>query len=382
MTHTSAYAAWTRSANRTFTMEARRFAVSALFTLLLCVDPRALAQESQPVPTAPVQLVVTATPPTLPVEGTVTVRAQLRVRSDLEGLVPLSAARLDLPLDVRLPWLAGTKVAPLAGASPAPPATGGVTLALGGARTRMLEQPVVEADGATWRVFEWQADLMPLAPGELVLDGEVKFATTSGFEPQLLGDPIPRDRIPQHVVAKPVKVIVTPWPAEGRTAAFQAAVGEFGITAALDPPLTIPLAPGDTVNLVVELCGRGNLATLDAPTVNPAGFHMRGWIERPSTASDCRTFLYELEVTDEGLAAIPPILFAYLMQNGTYRTVETTSIPLPAQPTGTAPRPAAQTPGAAIPAGSMLITTLLLAAIAATVVVLTRKRAKGSNSAG
>lgn len=285
-----------------------------------------------------------AEPPVVLVEQPFVLVLDLWVDEDAlrSQLVQLSAAQLDVPVDLRVPWLGGQDAIEVLAEAP-----GGApfaTVALNGARGQLTQLGSVERGGRLHRHYELRRQFVSPRPQELRFDTELRYASTSGFEPRLFGDPVPLDRRAHSLALEPVQLVVQPWPEAGRPADFAGAVGRFELAAGL-------LAEADNdgvLSLWLEVRGTGNLARMEAPLIAPPGFHVLGWLEPPSQvpAQNLRRFHYELSPLDGAPTRITGLELAYLDPGPppTYRRASAPAIEI-----GGAPRDSTGSPDAEPP---------------------------------
>lgn len=257
-------------------------------------------------------------------------------------LVQLSAAQLDVPVDLRVPWLGGLDGVEVLTTPPGDAAT--VTAALNGARGQLELRGSVERAGRPHHHYVLRQRFVAPRPQTVGFEAEVRYASTSGFEPRLFGDPVPLDRQAHSLELEPVQLVVQPWPEAGRPADFTGAVGRFELAAGL-------LAEADNdgvLSLWLEVRGTGNLTRMEAPLIAPPGFHVLGWLEPPSQepAHNLRRFHYELSPLDGAPPRITGLELAYLDPGPppTYRRASAPAIKLGGAPRDSTESPAEEAP--------------------------------------
>jgi len=146
---------------------------------------------------------------------------------------------------------------------------------------------------------------------------------------------------PIELASEKVTITSRPLP-QGAPDAFNGAVGSYAMT--VNPDKTT-LEVGESLQLTVTVTGRGNLATMDAPSLSiPAAFDVYDpdvstLLNRSGTRlSGSKTFRYILIPRTNGTFEIPPIEFVWFDPDaGRYRS--STSEPIPVVVTGTATSP-------------------------------------------
>lgn len=135
---------------------------------------------------------------------------------------------------------------------------------------------------------------------------------------------------PVQLESERVHIEVRPLPA-GAPASFQGAVGTYAMTLRTD---RTDLEVGESIQLSITIAGRGNLATLEAPSFDvPTAFEqydpqVSSMIDRSGTQlSGSKTFRYVLIPRSNGTFEIPAIEFAfYDPTTDRYRTSRSESI--------------------------------------------------------
>ena len=146
---------------------------------------------------------------------------------------------------------------------------------------------------------------------------------------------------PVQLASPEVTIESRPLP-EGEPDSFNGAVGTFALT--VNPDRT-DLEVGESMQLTVTVTGQGNLATMDAPSLNvPAAFdvydpNVSTLLERSGNRlSGSKTFRYILIPRTNGTFEIPPVEFSWFDPDAAqYRS--STSSPIPVTVTGTATSP-------------------------------------------
>jgi hypothetical protein len=290
-----------------------------LVAACLAVAPVALAEE----PAGETRAFVEAVIPARPVYVHEATRLAVRVGVDRAffeaSAVPLFRQPLDLPVQVRAPWLEAT---PGAIPSADPPPAPAVTLALGDGVVGGRRAGEEVRDGRTFDVVEVARTVRFPEPGPVALSApRLRFAYATSFREDFVGGRIGVDRHDVVVEGLAATIDVRPLPEAGRPAVFVDAVGRFTVRAARvatddDEPLRI--------RLVIE--GAGNLEDLTPPAVVD-GFHVYGITSQRDDGT--RSVTYDLAPLDEAVRAVPPIAFAWFDPDAeAYREAKTAAIPL------------------------------------------------------
>jgi LPXTG-motif cell wall-anchored protein len=265
---------------------------------------------------------------------------RVRVRFGLErrflesALVQPFARRLDVPVQLLVPWADGLPgavaittatgaAATLEGATPAPP----VVALNDGLRTARAVEDVVES-GRKFATWELELGLVPTSVGALELAAPVLvFAHAARFEESLFDPRVPIDRVDAFASGTPLTLDVVPWPEAGRPPEFTGAVGRFAVSARALP------RDADDAGLAVELRveGEGNLETFPTPHWREVGgLRVLGALEE--RAPGARVFRLDLAPPEQRVGRLPGIPFDYLDPGPppTYRVARTEPIALPA----------------------------------------------------
>jgi len=254
----------------------------------------------------------------------------LRVGYDAEffatSSIQLFRQSLDVPIQVRAPWLRELPGTIALEAAPDDPGASLLSLALGDGMGVARRVPDVERYGRPFAVVEIERTFLPLLPGELVIDAPVaRFAFATRFEQDFISGRIPVDRKDAFVRGMSVTVTVVELPGEGRPSSFTGAVGRFAIAAARRPG---EVAVGEVVQLVLSIEGEGNLHHFSPPVLESLpGFHVYGLIDEKEAG--LRRITYDLAPLDVDVTAIPAIAFAtFDTDEKRYRTLHTEPLPL------------------------------------------------------
>ena len=263
-------------------------------------------------------------------------------------MLQLFQQRLDLPVQVHAPWLAGTAcLRPLPGPE-APQDAPRASFVLGETVVRG-ELAQRELDGRDYAVVELERRFAVTCPGELVLPGpSARFAFGAGFVEDPFAGRVPGRRSEATVRGPDLALWIRPLPEEGRPPQFGGAIGRFAVAAEAHPR---ELAVGESLRLVLRVTGEGDLRSFEPPRLRDlAGFRVLGMLDEPG--ADARTLTYSLAPESALVEALPSIPFVSFDPSPPpgYRTVWTAPIPLEVRPAPLEPerpRPSAAEPAPA-----------------------------------
>jgi BatD DUF11 like domain len=187
--------------------------------------------------------------------------------------------------------------------------------------------------------------MLDVAPAKLDCEIQVPGALPPGFDDpvfrQLLGGQAGFAQARQLTVkTSGLQLEVLPLPKEGRPESFGGAVGQFDIDAIVANPHP---APGDPVNLMVKIGGKGNFKGMGAPVLTQTD----GWRSYPPSdkfdSSDelsyagVKSFDFTL-IAQQPQKESPGCEFSYFdPASAKYVTLSSKPIPLKASPGGAAP---------------------------------------------
>jgi hypothetical protein len=212
-----------------------------------------------------------------------------------------------------------------------------------------------ERDGVTYNVLTFRSLLSAVKPGQVTIPPaklpsqiQVPGALPPGFDDpvfqQLMGGQAGFSQTKELTVATaPLKLEILPLPKEGRPASFAGAVGQFDIDAVVTNPRP---APGDPLNLVVKIGGKGNFKGMGPPVLTET----QGWRSYPPgdkfdgsddlSYAGVKSFDYTL-IAQEAKTASPGCEFSYFDPvTAKYVTLTTKPLPVTASP-GAASMPSA-----------------------------------------
>ena len=168
-----------------------------------------------------------------------------------------------------------------------------------------------------------KSQLFPLQAGEFVLEpveveNSVHFIKAPSEQDTYLEEiQDPDAETVEHTLivgSNPLKITVKPLPPV-QSAAFDGAVGNFSVEAALKDPIA---RAGESSTLIVKIRGKGNIPMINAPSVNwPQGFEAYDPTAKESVhpenapLSGVKTFEYVFTTKDTGAAIIPAIKFFF-----------------------------------------------------------------------
>jgi len=278
-----------------------------------------------------VELEVAADP--IFVHQRIPVRVRLRIPTSFleEHLVQLFPQHLDVPVELRAPWLQGqeglrvvTAPEPVEAGSPG---RGAAQLVLNDQIVQAERREEAGADGASITVLDLSCVLRATEPGLLALQGtRLRYAHASRFAVDFFGDRVPEDRSDAEAAPDAVEFEVLPLPDANRPPDFSGAVGSLRVSATAEPRT---LAAGDSLQLRVTIEGEGNLHDFAAPPM-PAlqGFAVVGMLDRRE--DDRRVFVYDVVLENPSQAELPALPFSFFDPGppADYRTIHTAAIPL------------------------------------------------------
>jgi hypothetical protein len=244
-----------------------------------------------------------------------------------EKLVQPFGAHLDLPVQLRAPWIEGSggRVVPLpidasGDASGAPE-----TFALNETVERAPRAAERTVGGKTFVVHEVEVELVAGAGAELVLPAPVLgFAYADRFEETFLDGRAPADRTDAFVAGAPRTLAIRPLPEEGRPPEFLGAVGSFTVHAEAEPREVLL---GESLKLRLRIAWERSSGAFEAPGWKEiGGFKVLGVVDAKEPGS--RTLTYDLEPVSDRVWQIPAIPFTYFDPEppAGYRTVRTDPI--------------------------------------------------------
>jgi hypothetical protein len=204
-----------------------------------------------------------------------------------------------------------------------------------------------ERDGVTYNVLTFRSLLSAVKPGQISippakLPSQIQLpgALPPGFDDpvfqQLMGGQAGFSQTKELTVATdPLKLEILPLPKEGRPASFAGAVGQFDIDALVANPRP---SPGDPLNLIVKIGGKGNFKGMGPPVLTETS----GWRSYPPgdkfegtddlSYAGVKSFDYTL-IAQEPKTASPGCEFSYFDPVvAKYVTLATKPLPVTASP--------------------------------------------------
>ncbi|MBU0756110.1 MAG: BatD family protein, partial [Planctomycetes bacterium] len=265
----------------------------------------------------------------------VTIRLGFDARFFEDHAIQLFHRHLDLPVQVRAPWiedLPGTIV--LESTAEKPGSRDGQDLWSFALNDRVVQAVRVDdrAEGKReFFVLEIERSFLPTREGALKIPvSDLSFAFTARFEDNLFSGPVPQDRhdLVKEGAGRLLEII--PLPDKDRPADFTGAVGRFSIREEADPK---ELTLGNSLKLVLHIEGEGNLGFFDPPRLDRLdGFHLYGCIDNQDPMQ--RTLVYDLAPLGETIREIPPVSLVYFdpHPSAEYRRIWTRPIPIKVHP--------------------------------------------------
>jgi len=278
--------------------------------------------------------------PTCYVGQRVELRVTFGVEAELlaERAVQPFGAPLEVPVQLRAPWLEDGSIARFedvrpagtdrAAAAPAAP-TAGFALDERVARARSLGRRV--EDGRSYAVYAIETAFVAPRRGRLALPGPVlSFAYATRFAPTLLREDAPQDRVDVFVRGAGLEFDVRPLPEQGRPVEFTDAVGRFSIAAEVEPR---EVTVGQSLRLRLEITGAGNLATFEPPHwTELGGFRVQGTLDESGPAA--RILSLDLAPRSDRVREVPAVSLHYFdpAPPGAYRVAATAPVAVTVHP--------------------------------------------------
>ena len=247
---------------------------------------------------ASAKLEVSAEPATVWVGQEFVVRTRIRVDTKFFATraIQILRRKLDLPVQVDASWMRELDGARIATSPPPTRTADRTSIAAGGGLTFVARAP----DGSYVLETRVRAD----RAGRLAFEAPtMRYAWTSRFETDFLGDPKPVDRKLATVQGNAIEVRVRALPTDDVPDTFTGAVGTFRLRASLGPR-------GATIPFALTLEGVGDFERLAAPKLGTfPGLHVQGMREQRTPTK--LTIAAELVVTDETNAYVPSLEYSW-----------------------------------------------------------------------
>ena len=132
-----------------------------------------------------------------------------------------------------------------------------------------------------------------------------------------------------YAMAKPIEVTVNDAPEEGRPDSYIGAIGQFQLTADLEPR---SVKVGDPMTLTLTLSGEGTLENVVAPEIDAMADVARRFKIYEATeqsGAGSRRFTYGLRPRDDQIEAFPAVAVSYFdVQAGRYVTIRSDPVPI------------------------------------------------------
>ncbi len=275
---------------------------------------------------------------------------------------------LDVPLRVSAPWL--NRARPYSWR-----ARGAASIAAGDGPLEMERSAdgAVERGSRSFALLERRLVLDARDAGDVDLSVTVEFTFATAFRDDFVEGRVARDAHRVRVSLPGPVARVLPLPGEGRPEGFSGGVGAFEIEAHLvSAELTEDGRVAATVRVVLRSEPDTDPDGARFPVLDKRpGLHVLGGRSEYSIRTNDvhrRAWLWELEVGDPSLGAIPPVVFSFFdpLQGGRYVTIETEALELPVRARAEAPRP----PAPREPPADDGVSRELLAALAAALLLL------------
>lgn len=225
-----------------------------------------------------------------------------------------------------------------------------------------------ERDGIAYNVLTFRSLLSAVKPGPVnippaKLPSQIQLpgALPPGFDDpvfqQLMGGQAGFSQPRELTVATaPLHLEILPLPKEGRPVSFTGAVGQFDVDAIVSNPRP---SPGDPLNLIVKIGGKGNFKGMGPPVLTETN----GWRSYPPgdkfdstddlSYAGVKSFDYTL-IAQEPKSASPGCEFSYFDPvTAKYMTLATKPLPVTASPGSVAPAPSTSSSVPEPPSGAV-----------------------------
>ena len=227
-----------------------------------------------------------------------------------ERMVQPFATKLEVPVQVSMPWIEGLP--------------GAIVLRVEPDASWIVEDPTLHfaqnesvrrafpetdrvVDGRRFLVCSEEIVLLPTATGPLRIPAPVlSFAYATRFEDKFLDGRVPVDRVDAFVTGEGFTLEVRPLPEAGRPKEFTGAVGSFSIRAEAEPSI-VTLGGSLKLRLIIE--GEGNRSLFDPPHwTELGGVRVLGMVDEKGAGT--RTLTYDLAPISTQVWQVPAIPFA------------------------------------------------------------------------
>jgi hypothetical protein len=235
---------------------------------------------------------------------------RLRVRFGIEreflrnDVLQPFARTLDVPVQVRLPWLGAPSGAVPIERTSTLSGDARASFALDDRWAEAVRLPDEERGGRTFQVLAIERAFLAQQPGELVVPAPRLELTRAASAPEdeLFG-PAPATGERVSVLGQPLVLRIQPLPEIGRPTSFSGAVGRFTIHAEARPR---ELEVGESLELALVIEGDGNLESFEAPPLAALdGFRVFATRDEPGPTR--RTLIHQLAPLHDGVTEIPAL---------------------------------------------------------------------------
>lgn len=237
---------------------------------------------------------------------------------------------LDLPLRVELPWWeGGPALRRFGGAEEVQPESPRRrSLALNGEVATAEWIGRVQRGGQDYEVFEARRTFVAEAAGEWSLDApELRYWIAEEFDEDLFGARVPRRTIEEVRRGAPLALRVAAWPAEGRPADFDGAVGRFTIEVESEAR---EIEVGAWLRVAMRIRAEGRAAVLPRPRLHELpGWRLAGVSER--AVGGGLMLEADFECLDAAAQEFPALSLSFLDPGPPARYVTARSLALPIQ---------------------------------------------------
>ena len=191
----------------------------------------------------------------------------------------------------------------------------------------------------TWQerdyvVYTAKRMMIPDKPGEYEFGPAVATREKiTSWGRDFFGERVPKETAPTKSLGQPIRLIVRPYPMEGRPDSFADAVGNgFSIEVAADRTV---VRVGDPIGLLIRVRGQGNLEHISLPPLDVDGGMLADQFRIPTgdiagTFEDgVKQFRVSVRVLDASVQEIPAVAFSWFdTESGTYQTTHSAPIAL------------------------------------------------------
>lgn len=156
------------------------------------------------------------------------------------------------------------------------------------------------------------------------------FGNFSSFDSFFGGSFLGYDTSVVTVASNLPNLTVKPFPVDGKPPSFSGAVGNFVVTASANPTT---VKAGDPINLRIEVTGKGNLRSVECPSIRDTTGLKTYEPTLQSSSESKKVFEQVVIVKDPAVTEIPPLELAYFdPETESYAIAASAPIPLTVSP--------------------------------------------------